>query len=162
MAHVHLLRREYDKALEVAQQAVHIRPQCIYANGHLGNVLYYYGKPGEAAERVKYAMRNTPVYSAWLVDILAASYKETGQLDNATAAAREALRLKPDDLDARFVLIGAYQSAGRHERAREIAQEVLAIQPDFSLTEWSARQPYREPATLKRVVESLRTAGLPG
>jgi TolB-like protein/class 3 adenylate cyclase/Flp pilus assembly protein TadD len=161
MAHVHLLRREYDKALEVAQEAVCIRPQCIYANGHLGNVLYYYGKPGEAAERVKCAIRNTPVYSPWLVDILAASYKETGQLDNATAAAREALRLQPDDLDARFVLIGAYQSAGRDERAREIAQEVLAIQPDFSLTEWSARQPYREPATLERVVESLRAAGLP-
>ena len=161
MAHVHLLRREHDKALEVAQEAVCIRPQCIYANGHLGNILYYYGKPGEAAERVKCAIRNTPAYSPWLVDILAASYKETGQLDNATAAAREALRLKPDDLDARFVLIGAYQSAGRHERAREIAQEVLAIQPDFSLTEWSARQPYREPATLERVVESLRAAGLP-
>ncbi len=161
MAHVHLLRREHDKALEVAQQAVFIRPQCVHANGHLGNILYYYGKPVEAAERVKRAIRNTPVYSPWLVDILAASYKEAGQLDNATAAAREALRLKPDDVDARFVLIGAYQAAGRHERAREIAEQVLAVNPDFSLAAWSARQPYREPATLTRIVESLRTAGLP-
>ncbi len=161
MAHVLLLRREHDKALEVAQQAVSIRPQCVNANGHLGNILYYYGKPAEAIEHVKRAIRNTPVYSPWFVDILAASYKEYGQLDNATAAAREALRLKPDDLDARFVLIGAYQSAGRNARAREIAQEVLAIQPGFSLTKWSTTQPYREPATLERIVESLRTAGLP-
>ncbi len=161
MAHVLLLRREHDKALEVAQQAVSIRPQCVNANGHLGNILYYYGKPAEAIEHVKRAIRNTPVYSPWFVDILAASYKEYGQLDNATAAAREALRLKPDDLDARLVMIDAYRRAGRHERAREIAQEVLTIDPSFSLAAWSMRQPYREPATLTRIVESLRTAGLP-
>ena len=161
MAHVLLLRREHDKALEVAQQAVSIRPQCVNANGHLGNILYYCGKPAEAIEHVKRAIRNMPVYSPWFVDILAASYKEDGRLDNATAAAREALRLKPDDLDARFVLIGAYQSVGRNARACEIAQEVLAIDPNFSLAEWSPRQPYRESATLERIVESLRTAGLP-
>jgi TolB-like protein/Flp pilus assembly protein TadD len=127
MAHVHLLRREHDKALEVAQQAVSLRPQCVNANGHFGNILYYYGKPGEALEKVQRAIRNTPIYPPWFVDILAASYKEDGQLDNATAAAREALRLKPDDLDARLILIDAYQSAGRHARAREIAQEVLMV-----------------------------------
>jgi TolB-like protein/Flp pilus assembly protein TadD len=161
MAHVHLLRREHDKALEVAQQAVSLRPQCVNANGHFGNILYYYGKPGEALEKVQRAIRNTPIYPPWFVDILAASYKEDGQLDNATAAAREALRLKPDDLDARLILIDAYQSAGRHARAREIAQEVLTIDPSFSLARWSTAQPYREPAILERIVESLRTAGLP-
>jgi tetratricopeptide (TPR) repeat protein len=81
-------------------------------------------------------------------------------LDNATAAAREALRLKPDDLDARLVLVDAYESAGRNARAHEVAQEVLAISPDFSLAKWSSTQPYREGKTLKRIVESLRKAGL--
>ena len=161
MAHVLLLRREHDKALEVAQQAVCIRPQCVNANGHLGNILYYYGKPAEAIEHMKRAIRNMPVYSPWFVDILAASYKEYGQLDNATAAAREALRLKPDDLDARLILIDAYRSAGREARAQEIAQELLAIDPTFSLAKWSATQPYREPATLDRIAGNLRAAGLP-
>lgn len=161
MAHIHLLRREHEKALAVAQQAVSLRPQCVNANGHLGNILYYYGKPGEAAEHVKRAIRNTPVYPPWFVDVLAASYKEDGLLDKATTAAREALRLKPDDVDARLVMIDAYRCAGRHERAREIAQEVLTIDPNFSLAAWSTRQPYRKPATLTRIVESLRTAGLP-
>ncbi|NIO40642.1 MAG: tetratricopeptide repeat protein [Burkholderiales bacterium] len=161
MAHVLLLRREHDEALELAQQSVSLRPQCANANGHLGNILYYYGKPGEAAERMKRAIRNTPVYAPWFVDVLAASYKEDGQLDNATAAAREALRLKPDDLDARLILIDAYQAAGRNARAHEIAQELLAIDPDFSLARWSELQPYREGAVLTRIVASLRRAGLP-
>ncbi len=161
MAHIHLLRREHDKALEVAQQAVSIRPQCVNANGHLGNILYYYGKPGEAVEHVKRAIRNTPVYPPWFVDILAASYKEDGQLENAMATAREALGMKADDLDARLILIDAHRSEGREARAQEIAQEVLAIDPSFSLAKWSAAQPYREPVTLDRIVGNLRAAGLP-
>ncbi|MFQ6022310.1 MAG: tetratricopeptide repeat protein [Acidiferrobacterales bacterium] len=160
MGHIHLLRREHDQALAVAERAVSLRPQCVHANGHLGNILYYCGRPGEAVDYVKRAIRNTPIYPPWFVDILAASYKEAGQLDNATASAREALRLKPDDLDARLVLVDAYQSAGRNARAREIAQEVLAIDPSFSLARWSATQPYREDAVLARIVESLREAGL--
>lgn len=161
MAHIHLLRREHAEALAVAERAVSLRPQCPHANAHLGNILYYCGRPGEAVERVRRAIRRTPICSPWFMDILAASYKEAGQLDNATAAAREALRIKPDDIDARLVMIDAYQSAGRGERAREIAQEVLAIDPHFFLADWSSRQPYREPAALDRIVESLRTAGLP-
>jgi adenylate cyclase len=161
MAHIHLLRREHEKALKAAQRAVSLRPQCVNANGHLGNILYYYGKHREAAEHVKRAIRNTPVYPPWFVDVLAASYKEDGLLDQATAAAREAVRLKTDDVDARLVMIDAYRRAGRHERAREIAEQVLAVDPKFSLAAWSARQPYREPATLSRIVESLRAAGLP-
>lgn len=161
MAHVHLLRREHDKALAVAEQAVSLRPQCVNASGHLANILYYCDRPGEAVEHVKRAIRNTPIYPPWFVDILAASYKEAGQLDDATASAKEALRLRPNDLDARLVLVDAYQSADRNARAHEIALEVLAIYPDFSLAKWSSTQPYIESSTLKRIVESLRKAGLP-
>ncbi len=77
------------------------------------------------------------------------------------ATAREALSMRPDDLDARLILIDAYRSAGREARAQEIAQEVLAIDPSFSLAKWSAAQPYREAATLNRIVDNLRAAGLP-
>lgn len=161
MGHVHLLNRKYDEALRLGEQGVVLRPNCTNANAFLANILYYCGRPSDAVERVKRAIRYTPVYPLWFVNILAASYKEDGQLDNAAAAAREALRLSPDDLDAHLVLIDAYQSAGRNARAHEVAQEGLAICPDFSLAQWSSTQPYRESRTLKRIVESLRKAGLP-
>ncbi len=65
MAHVHLHRREHDKALAVAQQAVSIRPQCVNANGHLGNILYYCDRPGEAVEQMKRATRPCTHPGSW-------------------------------------------------------------------------------------------------
>jgi adenylate cyclase len=161
MGHILLLRREHEQALQVAEQAVALRPHCVHANGHLGNILYYCGRPSEAIDIVKRAIRYSPVYPPWFVDILAAGYKEDGQLDNATAAAREALRLKPDDLDALLILVDAYQSAGRNARANEIAEEIPAISPDFSVEKWATTQPYKDPSTLNRIVDSLLAAGLP-
>jgi tetratricopeptide (TPR) repeat protein len=161
MGHILLLRREHERALQVAEQAVALRPHCVHANGHLGNILYYCGRPSEAIDSVKRAIRYSPVYPPFFVDSLAASYKEDGQLDNATAAAREALRLKPDDLDALLILVDAYQSSGRNARATEIAREIPAIAPDFSVEKWAATQPYKDLATLERISDSLLAAGLP-
>jgi adenylate cyclase len=160
MAHLHLLRREHDLALKVAQQAVTLRPSCSNANPHLGNILYYCGKPAEAADRIRQAMRMMPVHAPWFNVLLAASCKELRQWDAASAAAREALRKKPDDVDARLVLIEVLQATGKENAARELAREVAALRPDFSIARWAETQPYKDPATLARITASLRAAGL--
>jgi len=160
MAHIHLLRREHDKALEVAEQAVTIRPSCANANPLLGNILYYCGRPGDAADRMRQAMRLTPVHGSWFEVVLAAGCKEIRRWDEATAAAKEALRLKSDDIDARLVLIEVCRATGNEGSARELAQEVARLRPDFSVSKWAEMQPYRDPAVLERIVASLRAAGL--
>ena len=42
---------------------------------------------------------------------------------------REALKLKPDDLDARYLLIQAYQNDKAYEKALELAQETARLFP---------------------------------
>jgi len=160
MAHLHLLRREHDLALKVAQQAVTLRPSCSNANPHLGNILYYCGKPAEAADRIRQAMRMMPVHAPWFNVLLAASCKELRQWGAAEAAAREALRKKPDDVDARLVLIEVLQTTGEEDAARELVREVATLQPEFSLARWAETQPYRDGATLDRITANLRAAGL--
>jgi DNA-binding SARP family transcriptional activator len=160
MAHIHLLRREHDSALELAQQAVALRPSCMDANPHLGNILYYCGRPGEAVDRMRQAMRLTPIHGSWFDVVLAAACKEIGQWDEATTAAKQALRNEPDDLDARLVLIEVCRATGDEDLARELVNEISALWPEFSLKEWSKMQPYRDPAVLKRIVSTLGTAGL--
>ena len=160
MAHIHLLRREHDSALEMAEQAIALRPSCIDANPHLGNILYYCGRPGDAADRMRQAMRLTPIHASWFEVVLAAGCKEIRRWDEATAAAKEALRIKPDDIDARLVLIEVCRATGNEGLARELANEVLALRPDFSLSEWAKTQPYRDPTVLERIVATLGAAGL--
>lgn len=160
MAHIHLLRREHDMALKLAGEAVAIRPNCANANPLLGNILYYCGRPGDAADRMRQAMRLTPVHASWFKVVLAASCKEIRRWDDATAMAKEAVRMKPDDLDARLVLIEVCQATGNEASAREFVQEVSALRPDFSVSRWAATQPYKDLAMLERITASLRSAGL--
>lgn len=160
MGHIHLLRREHDKALEVAEQAVTIRPSCTNANSHFGNILYYCGRPSEAADRMRQAMRLTPVHPPWFKLILASSCKEIRRWDDATQVARDVIQMKPDDVDARLVLIEAALAAGNRPGAQQLAAEVRKQQPEFSLQKWAERQPYRDPAVLERIVAGLDEAGL--
>jgi len=160
MAHIHLLRREHDLALKVAEEAVALRPSCSNANPHLGNILYYCGRPAEAADRMRQSMRLTPVHAPWFKVVLAASCKEIRQWDEADAAAREAVRMRPDEIDARLVLIEVCRATGNERSAREFVQEVSTLRPDFSLSRWAETQPYRDPAVLERITANLRAAGL--
>ena len=42
-----------------------------------------------------------------------------------------------------------------------IAEEIIDSDPKFRLSTYAERQPYRNPALLRRVIESLRATGLP-
>jgi adenylate cyclase len=160
MGHIHLLRREHAKALEVAEQAVCLRPSCANSNAQFSNILYYCGRPADAADRVRQAMRFSPIHPPFFKAVLAASCKEMREWPEATAAAKELLRIKPDDVDARLVLIESSLAAGDRAAARELAGEVRRLQPGFSLATWAERQPYRDPKVLERIVAALRDAGL--
>jgi len=160
MAYVHLLRREHDRALEIATTAVALRPNCTNANAQLANVLHYCGRPADAADHIRQAIRLTPVHAAWFDDLLAASCKEVRQWAEAKAVATEVLRTKPDDIDARLVLIEVGLATGDVRSAREFAHEVLVLQPDFSVNKWAESQPYKDLAVLERIAAVLRSAGL--
>lgn len=160
MAHIHLLRREHDKALETAEQAVTLRPACMNANGHLGNILYYCGRPADAADRIRQVMRISPLHAPWIKLVLASSLKEIRQLDESAQVARDVLRAKSDDVDARLVLIEASIEAGDRAAAQQLASEIRALQPGFSVQDWATRQPYRDAEVLSRIVSRLRDADL--
>jgi len=160
MAHIHLLRREHDKALEVAEDSVALRPGCSTANAHLGNIYYYCGRPAEAADRVRQAMRLTPVHPTWFKVVLAASCKEIRRWSEASAAADGAVRMKHDDIDARLVQIEVCNATGKESHARQLAQEISALRPDFSVARWAETQPYKDLGALERITASLLSAGL--
>jgi adenylate cyclase len=160
MAHIHLLRREHDKALQVAEEAVSLRPGCSTANAHLANIQHYCGRPAEAVDRMRQAMRIIPIHPPWFDVILGASSKEIRRWGEATAAAKDALRKKSDDIDARLVLIEVFRAAGDDGSAGELVREVSTVRPDFSVSKWAETQPYKDLAVLERITENLRSVGL--
>lgn len=161
LGNVRLLQRRFDEALAIAREAAVIRPNCTNANGFLANVLLHCGEPDAALTHIRHAIRYSPVYPTWFVEILAAAYREGGQMDFAVSAAQEGLRIAPQAVNCRLILASALVRGGWAADARRIAGEVAGLAPDFSLARHAAQEPYRDQAVLDRVIGELRSAGLP-
>ena len=161
LGNVRLLQRRYEEAMEVARGAVAIRPGCTNANGFLANVLLHCGEPQAALTHIKRAIRLSPVYPPWFLEILAASYREAGEIGLAVTAGQEMLRLAPHSIHGRVILTSSLVRAGWIAEAKRVAAEILLEDEGFSVRRFREQQVFRDAAVVERIVEDLSEAGLP-
>jgi TolB-like protein len=160
MAQIHLFKHEHDKALAEAEKAVIARPSCDLSYVAKANILTYLGRPTDAIDLAKFAMRLAPVYPPFFPAILAAAYYGSGQYEETIATAKEVLKNDRNNLGAFLVLAGANAALGRLEEALKAASEVRRINPQFTLEKYSETQPYKDSETLEQVISMLQRAGL--
>ena len=160
LAHVELLRGRHGQALEIAEEAIRIRPICANTNALFGNILLYCGRPNDAVERVRAAIRFAPVYASWWVEILASAYRDVGQNELAIAAVNELLRKNPDSPNGLAILASVLVVDNRLHEAKAVAARLMALDPEFSLSRYAARHPYQDEKQLKVQLANLRKAGL--
>ena len=151
----------HEQALAYARKAVEIRPSCPLSRGRLGYVQNYCGDPGGALKSARYALDLDPVYPVWLINVLAAAYRDSGELGLSIRAACESLRRDPQQIDARLILCSDYALSEQPEQAYEIAEEIVSLDPAFSTNEFRKTQLYKDATYLDRSVAALRKAGLP-
>lgn len=156
----HLLRRRFDAALAAGRAAVGLRPSCPVANAMLAKTLLYCGRPDEALSRMKRAIRMSPVYPPWFLDVLAAAYRDSADLESAISVARRAIEMDANNVEARHVLCSALDRAQTPERATAVSREIREIDPEFSLAKYAEGQPYRDQKVLRELVDELRVAGV--
>jgi class 3 adenylate cyclase/TolB-like protein len=161
LAFMHLLNRRHDEALTKCYEAVALRPNCPTACSYLAHILHYCGRPGEAIAKIKQAIRTTPVFPAWYMSLLAAAYRDNGELSNSIAAAQHGIRLNPADCDARLVLCSDYVLAGQRQEAQRVGQEIVGLDAAFSIARYAESQPYKDGDRLRRLLDTFREAGLP-
>ncbi len=163
LSHVHLMQRQFDDALIIGREAVRLRPNCTNANGFFGNVLHYCGEQKDAIDHVTWAIRYSPVYPPFFVDVLvlALALLFDGDVDAATAVAGESLRLNPAGVTPRLVLIAGHNEKGQFAETRETGERLLTADPGFSIKQFRERQPYKDGAALNGFIASLNSAGLP-
>jgi class 3 adenylate cyclase len=159
--HLQLLDGKYDEALATCSKGVELRSSCPLAHGLLGLVLNYCGDARGAVNSVREALQLERVYPAWMINVLAAAYRDCGEVELSIPAAKESVRLDPLKNDARLILCSDYEFAADHDQARLIADEIIAGDPAFHLSAYAKSQPYKSLAPLERVIEALREAGLP-
>ena len=159
--HLQLLDGKYDEALATCSKGAELRSSCPLAHGLLGLVLNFCGDAEAAVKSVREALQLEKVYPAWLIDILAAAYRDCGEVELSIPAAKESLRLNPQNNDARLILCSDYNLTADHDQARRVADEIIASDPAFRLSAYAKSQPYKNPAALERLIAGLRETGLP-
>jgi class 3 adenylate cyclase/TolB-like protein len=159
--HLQLLDGKHDEALAICSKGAELRASCPVAHGLLGLVLNFCGDAESAVKSVREALSIEKVYPAWLIDILAAAYRDCGEVELSIPAAKESLRLNPQSNDARLILCSDYNLTADHDQARRVADEIIASDPAFRLSAYAKSQPYKNPAALERLIAGLREAGLP-
>ena len=157
---IHLMRREHDQALEAAEVALEHRPSCPWAFALKGNIYNYTGRPAEAVDLAKYALLLTPLFATPFPAVLATGHYLCDQPTEAVEAARGAVELSPDHLEAHVMLTAALAATGSIEEADDARQELLRIREAFSLEDFAETQPFRDPADLESMLSDLRAAGL--
>jgi class 3 adenylate cyclase/tetratricopeptide (TPR) repeat protein len=162
LACVNLMDRQYDEALDTCYQALKLRPNCPMANIHLANVLHYNGRSAEAVAYINNALKILPTSPPWFLLLLAAAYREIGNVAESIKTAQEVSIRFPDSLDAQLSLCCGYTLAGRREEAKNAVKEVVSLDPEFSVSNYIELRPYKykDQDTENRFIESLIDAGL--
>ena len=161
LANVHLINRQHVEALSTCRTALEIRPNCPMANFNLANILHYCGHSDEAVEVMEEAIRISPVHPSWFQSGLAAAYRGIGEVEKSIDAAKMGVKINSTDLDAHLILCGDYMISGFLEEAKSLAREIIELDPKFSLDKYADTQPYKNEATLNRLIDELREVGLP-
>jgi len=157
---IHLMHNEHEKALKASKKALADRPSCPWAFALKGHIYNYIGKPSEAIDLAKQAIRLTPLFPPLFSSVLATGHYLCGQQEEAADAARGTIQMSPDNLEAQVMLAAALAAAGHSDEADSPQREILRIKKDFSLDGFAKSQPFKDPADLDRMLTDLRAAGL--
>ncbi len=95
------------------------------------------------------------------MEILSGAYRECGQNEFAVTTAHEGIRLAPQSINGRVILASSLARGGWPGEARRVARQLLELDAGFSVAQYVARQPFRDPAVIERIAEELKSAGLP-
>jgi TolB-like protein len=159
LAHVHLLRREFEQAMSEATSAVTYRPSCPAAYTIKASVLTYLDQADEAVEFAQYALRLTPVHPPMYPAVLASAYYGCNQFKEAIEAAKDSIELESVDPSPYLYLAASYAALDRIDEAQNTAKMVREKETDFTLAEFAKTQPYKSTKTLDLLITRLKSAG---
>jgi len=157
---IHLIRGEFDAAIESCERAVALDPNGAYVTGLLGLALNWAGRPEEALNLAQKAMRFSPLHPSWYVYVAAHANRLLGRYEEAVVLYQRAITQTPEYISPRIGLTACYAAMGRLEDARAQAAEVLRIDPRYSIGRYATARTYKQPEHAQHHLDALRAAGL--
>lgn len=151
----------FDKALSELEIARNLSPNNAEINAGLGKILNDAGRPEEAINLLKNAIRLNPIPPGYYISWLGHAYLLTGQYEKAVHEYKNAIQLQPDDMFSHLNLALCYVKLEWEADAHAEAAEVLRINPKFSAKSYARDIAIKDEDSKKLLIDGIRKAGLP-
>ncbi len=161
---IHLLQGRFDAALAAGERAVALNPNHATNTAILALILQNAGRPQEAIRMFKTAMRLSPYYPAWFLEVLGFSYLAAKQPDEALVAFGTFLEREPGAVHAAHAHVGralAHHALGRDDAARAEVAKAVEADAEISLTHFKKLKLDKTRAEDESGLAVLRSLGLP-
>jgi adenylate cyclase len=160
LGYLYAMKRDYDKAIELGEQAISLVPNGADAHAWLAMSLNYAGRPEDALPLFKKAMRLNPMSPAFYYQNCGNAYRNMGRFEEAVAMYKKTIQRRPNNAPAHAWLAATYALMGREQEAQAEAAEVLRINPKFSVAYVTKILPFKRQSDKDQLIEGLRKAGL--
>jgi adenylate cyclase len=130
---IYLRKHQFEPALAEGEQAIALDPNFANAYSWHAETLIFLGRPTDALEMAKKAIRLNPRYPFWYAQTLGVAYRMMGRYDEAITAQKEVVLRNPNYFWSYTELANSYLDA------------------------WWAQQ-LQDPQTLERALEAARRA----
>jgi adenylate cyclase len=156
-----LLSGKHDAAIEAGERSVTLDPNHADNAANLACTYAVSGRPGDAVASMRKAMRLSPVYPTWYLNILGFAHYLRGEHDDAEPVLKLALDREPAYADCRLILAAAHHARGRVEEARREVAAVMRHNPGYKARDIEGRLSIvRDRPRVERFVALLRELGL--
>ena len=157
----HLLAGQHDQAIAEGERSVALNPNHADNIANLGCSYVMASRPADAVACMRKAMRLSPVYPVWYLNVLGFAHYLLGQHDEADAVLTLALQRDPAYYDCRLMLMAAHHARGRGDDARRELAELRRHNPSIRLKDMEGRlSVLKDRALLSRFIGTLRELGL--
>ena len=111
------------------------RPSCPLANALSAEIHQYIGKPEQAVTYLKHSISLAKSFPPWMLNILASSLRDKGDINTSIDAANEAVRLNhgSNKIDALVTLCCNYNGLNMMSSAKRVAETISSIDIRFAL-----------------------------
>jgi tetratricopeptide (TPR) repeat protein len=137
LGYAHLHAGQYDSAIAAFEEALELDPQNATFHRHLGNALYWEGKPEAASPSSQLdlaiaeyeAARGIDPDDGLLLTVLGGAYEEAGRPEDALQVYETAVAAAPCDHEALFLLASQYDRLGRSADAEAAFRRLVELNP---------------------------------
>jgi adenylate cyclase len=156
-----LLIGKHDAAIAAGERSVELNPNHADNAANLACSYAVSGRPADAVVMMRKAMRLSPVYPAWYMNILGFAHYQRGEYADAEAVLKQALEREPAHADCRLFLALCYHARGLEAEARREAADVVRHNPKWTLKSLESNLSIvKDRALVARLIGILRQLGL--